>query len=399
MNVIFWAGGSSIGGVNTWVSTYKKHLSDGPHAPIIMGDTATFSGGEKVDIVVSSWAEAEDALAKAAPAVVIPNYRFQLFGVCAKLNKKGVNIRCLGMCHSDNEEDYYKPLKWYGSAAAKFIAIGQVCRDNLVKQIPHRKDDIFCVPCGIEIPPQRKNNYSLNPVKIVYFGRLSQKQKRIFDLADLAGILLKKKVPFSFDIIGNGPESSKLSRMLYTKGLSGAVRVLPQIPHSKILSVLGDYDIFVQASDYEGMGLSMVESMAAGVIPVVTKASGGAWDIIRHGMNGFCAEIGHIDKMADAVESISSMGQAEAQRIGNEARISVKNYCDIERTCPNFLKIIDLCAKSGPIEWEHGKRYFQKGPGSNYLPENRVLGYLLRMAFSAIPRDRASAMAGLSKHR
>jgi len=49
-------------------------------------------------------------------------------------------------------------------------------------------------------------------------------------------------------------------------------------------------DVCVLVSEYEGTSVSMLEAMAAGCVPVVTKVSGTA-DVIQPGINGFTGPV------------------------------------------------------------------------------------------------------------
>lgn len=387
-NLVFWTGNRTIGGVDAWVANLKKHAESETYKIVTIGDSGTFAGNRKIDINIYSWRQAEDVLLSLSPAVVVPNWKFPLFGICARLMEKGAALRTLGMCHSDSEKEYYEPLAWHESAISKFIAVGPLCRDKLIERLPFRKDDIFCLPYGIEIPGIGHKNYRLDPLKIVYFGRLRQEQKRIFDLVKLAKILDKNGVDFGLDIIGSGFDGAALKNMVSASGLAGHVRVLPQLPHSLVTEAIKDYDVFIQVSDYEGLGLSMVEAMAARLIPVVTKASGGAWTIIENGKNGFCAEVGDIDKMALALKDISLMKPEEAELIGANAGTTAKEFFDIDVIYPQFLDIAGSCLKDGKRKWAHGDILFEKrGPFPSYLPFNRFWGMLMMLIFKIIPRD------------
>ena len=50
---------------------------------------------------------------------------------------------------------------------------------------------------------------------------------------------------------------------------------------------LGRVDASVLVSDYEGTSITMLESMGAGVVPVVTRVSSGVDEWIRDGENGW----------------------------------------------------------------------------------------------------------------
>ncbi|MFA5335866.1 MAG: glycosyltransferase family 4 protein [Candidatus Omnitrophota bacterium] len=362
-NLIIWTGNTLIGGVDVWVKELKTLLEGSRYDLITISDGHIFAGSEKVDICVNSWGRCEKALKRLSPAVVMPNWMHPLTGICAKLNKGGAKLRCLGMPHSDSDREYYDPLVWYGSGISKFVAGSPYCRDKLAARFPGRVNDISHIPYGITIPsegPEKK--YSLRPLKLAYFGRIEQKQKNVFDLAALAALLDDKGVDYSLDIIGSGPDKRELASKFAG---SKRVRLSGQVPHREILAALTGYDAFVQVSKYEGFGLSMIEAMVRKIIPCVTKASGGASYLINNGMNGFTVDIGDMGAMASVLKRISCMGPGEATAIGSGAYRTAAGNCDIGRTSVEFMKVLDACMDSPGREWSRGGTYMMPGGWSS----------------------------------
>ena len=61
-----------------------------------------------------------------------------------------------------------------------------------------------------------------------------------------------------------------------------------------------EQDIFVSVSDFEGVGLSMLEAMAQGAVPIETNVAG-AEDFIIPDQNGYYVEIGNVQMLADCI--------------------------------------------------------------------------------------------------
>src|SRR5205823_7198333 len=64
------------------------------------------------------------------------------------------------------------------------------------------------------------------------------------------------------------------------------IRLLGRVDVSSVYSVLRDCHALVLLSDYEGLPVSMLEAMAAGVVPVCLDTRSGIRDAIQHGFNG-----------------------------------------------------------------------------------------------------------------
>ncbi len=388
INLIIWTGNTLIGGVDAWIRELRHRLDGSRYNLITISDGYTFAGDEKVDIYIHSWDQLGKTLRRLSPAVVMPNWRHKVFGICAKLNEEGARLRCIGACHADSSDEYYKPLAWYESAISGFMAVSGGCAQALAGYIPHRKDDIELITYGITIPAREDKVYSLRPLKIVYFGRIDEKQKDASGLLKAAELLDKRGTSFTLDIIGSGPDKRALACAARKMRLScGKVNFFGQIPRAELLGRLSGYDVFLQVSKYEGQSVSMLEAMAARLIPCVTRSSGGGWRVIEDGVNGFTAETGDTGAVARILENIAKMDKARASGIGDAARRAAESRFDINRNVSAFTGLVDKCSEAAAGPWAHGDMYDMPGGWSlNYLPDNEITGVAMKTAFRVLPR-------------
>lgn len=388
INLVIWTGNTLIGGVDAWVKELKTLLKGSRYNFITISDGYTFAGDEKVDIYIHSWGQLRKTLKRLSPAVVMPNWRHKVFGICAKLNEEGAHLRCIGACHADSADEYHRPLAWYESAISGFMAVSGGCAQALAGYIPHRKDDIELITYGITIPAREDKVYSLRPLKIVYFGRIDEKQKNASGLLKAAELLDKRGAAFALDIIGSGPDKRALARAARRMRLSsGKVNFLGQMPRAKLLERLNGYDAFLQVSKYEGQSVSMLEAMAARLIPCVTRSSGGGWRIIEDGVNGFTADAGDYGAISRALDVIAKMDKARASGIGEAARKAIESRFDIDKNISEFTGLVDKCSEAAGRPWAHGNIYDMPGGWSlNYLPDNEIVGVAMKTAFRMIPR-------------
>ena len=77
---------------------------------------------------------------------------------------------------------------------------------------------------------------------------------------------------------GGGPLQSQLEAMIRDLGLTQSVRLLGQ--SKNVPSLLGQVDVFVLPSRYEGMSNALLEAMAAGLPCVATEVSGSEENIV-----------------------------------------------------------------------------------------------------------------------
>jgi glycosyltransferase involved in cell wall biosynthesis len=313
------AGTNCLSGVTTWADRLRAAMADHPdYEPRLL-----YIGHEnppQFDLYVPTIKAAARLIRRLAPAIVLPNYLWELFQV--GLDRR---VFCIGMCHSDDDEEYYRPLSWYEPCVTKFIAVSAECAQRLSERVPFRAQDITTLPYGIDLPPALRRNYQRAPLRIVYAGRVTQRQKRVSDFIPLVDCLVKAEVPFAFDIIGDGDAFAALKNEMQNRFPASCVRFQRRIPHREMPRVWLEHDVFVQTSDFEGTSVSMLEAMAYGVVPAVTAASSGIEGVIDSGNNGFVVPVGDMPRMAQVLSRLAT-DQELLESTGRAAHQTAQRY-------------------------------------------------------------------------
>jgi glycosyltransferase involved in cell wall biosynthesis len=136
---------------------------------------------------------------------------------------------------------------------------------------------------------------------------------------------VRVKIPVArLVIIGGGPLQPELEHLIHRLELTGSVHLLGV--RSDVQDLLPGLDVFVLGSRHEGLGLALVEAMAAGVACVGSSVDG-IPEVISHGVDGLLVPPGDSDNMAAAIVRLLGdhdlrAGLAEVGR-GSALRFSV----------------------------------------------------------------------------
>ena len=139
--------------------------------------------------------------------------------------------------------------------------------------------------------------------------------------------------PSSIGIAGHGELEAQLKNRARALGLDERVRFLGF--RADLPRLLGEADVFLSSSKWEGFGLSVVEAMAAGLPVVVSNIPGVAEVVGREPKCGLFAAPSSPSDIADKLRSLLT-DPARAGRVGfqrAEAGGAVRCFAHGGRLC------------------------------------------------------------------
>jgi len=173
-----------------------------------------------------------------------------------------------------------------------------ICNSRFTKKclrkLTNKKIEVIYPPVEVsKIKPRKKQN------KIVTIGRFTYEKKHEV-LIDAFKELYKKNKDYSFHLIGSFQNNMPLYKKEYLDMLKERAKGFPikfhmNMPHDKVLKFLEDCKIYwhsrgygeTDLNEYENFGITTVEAMAAGCVPIVINL-GAQPEIVEHGKNGYC---------------------------------------------------------------------------------------------------------------
>ncbi len=126
-------------------------------------------------------------------------------------------------------------------------------------------------------------------------------------------------------LVGDGPDRSQVERELSSLGLDGRVRVLGERPD--VPALLASSDVFVLSSRSEGLPVSVLEAMAAG-LPVVATDVGGLRELVVEDETGLLVPRADADALAAALRRLLADPELR-RRLGDAGRARAEARFDL----------------------------------------------------------------------
>ena len=149
---------------------------------------------------------------------------------------------------------------------------------------------------------------NVDPALIVYAGR-HVAEKRVDALVRGFARALEARPDLRLELYGDGPERSRIERLVGELGLTSAVRVLGQRDEDEVAAALGRAACLATASEREGYGLVVIEAAARGTPSVVVAGpENAATELVVDGVNGVVAPDVSPDALAAALLRVIDAG-------------------------------------------------------------------------------------------
>ncbi len=227
--------------------------------------------------------------------------------------------------------------KRVAARANKVVTISQQITEEVQKHFQVPEEKIVAIPNAVASFWFEKSGDPLPQPRIVYSGRAGNTPINIF----LKGFDRVSSVFHSF------PDAQKLCILhVGTKtefgDISHHVIDSPNLSfytnctQEEIASHYAKGDIFINTSRYESFGLSLIESMAAGLVPV-TFSTGIVPELIEDGVNGFI-----VHTLAEMHERVAMLlaDPAKAQVMGQEAQQAVREKFNMDTMLDGYEALI-----------------------------------------------------------
>lgn len=194
------------------------------------------------------------------------------------------------------------------------------------------KARVVCIPNPVpmveERPASRRENI------VLFLGHL-QRSKGIFDLLD-AVCALRSPLP-DIRLVCAGDDIDSVAQHAERLGIGGAVGFTGWIGTAEKQSLMKRAALLALPSYAEGLPMSLLEAMAAG-LPVVATEVGGIPDVVSDGVNGFLFKPGDIATLERLLLRLMRDSHL-SMRIGTAARETVRLRFSADRVLAQLDEI------------------------------------------------------------
>lgn len=213
----------------------------------------------------------------------------------------------------------------------RFVAVSHFQADKLVA-LGMPEDRVRVAHNFIDVERISERGHPPRKPRFVYFGRM-EPTKGIFDILEAA-----RSLPdYEFVFAGDGSGREALLEQIHTHGLSHVTapgfvegEALEALVRSATATMLTPYV-------YENFGMSVMESMAAGV-PVIGSRMGGIPELISDDSVGVLVDPSSPEQLREAIVRLASDPDASAS-MGRAARRRIAQEFSAERHLQTLIEI------------------------------------------------------------
>lgn len=166
------------------------------------------------------------------------------------------------------------------SLADTIVVASSFARETL-SDAPKLQAQVQVIPYGAPPIDPREIKRHDGPLRVLFVGALGQAKGLSYLLEAVKAV----GPAVELTLIGH-----RLSPAIPTPEMLQGHRWIASLPHDEILAAMSRHDVLVSPSLHEGFGLSILEAMARGSVPIATPNSC-APDLVEDGTDGFIIPI------------------------------------------------------------------------------------------------------------
>lgn len=192
-----------------------------------------------------------------------------LMGTIATIGLK--NVRCVETYHNTYHH-YHLQFYVLHFLVKKYITVSLTAQKELYEKFKAPKEKVIAIPNGVDRNELRRLagffQKRRDEINIVSVGRFSYEKNFIIPVKGLQGMCDER---FYYTLIGNGPEFGAIQEEAKN---NRRIKLLGELPRKEVLHILGESDIVIMPSLWEGRSILQLEAMAFDLPMVLSDVQG-----------------------------------------------------------------------------------------------------------------------------
>lgn len=266
--------------------------------------------------------------------------------VGAKLARTPVFIHTDHVREFPDKRRYMAAEKIASHFADEIVAVSHHVREALIEYEKISPQKISIIYNGTDFSPCQngdvinavRDEFNIKPGERVVGCVARLAKQKGFELFMRAAARILRQVPnVRFVIVGDGREYDRLvalgnqlgigSKVCFTGARTDVERILPL------------FDVFLMTSHYEGMPISLLESMVSS-IPVVATAVGGVPEVIQDGVSGYLIDSRDPERISERVIRLLCNDDLRIT-MGENGRRIYQTHFTVERMAEKYTKLYE----------------------------------------------------------
>ena len=193
--------------------------------------------------------------------------------------------------------------------------------------------------CGIDNIAISLANPSQQPPRLIMVARFNEQKDQA---TLLKAIALLSNHPLHLDLVGSGSSLSSCKALAQSLGIADRVSFLGD--RTDVYELLTQYQIFILSTHYEGLLISILEAMRAG-LPIVATNVNGVPEEIVHSKTGLLVPPKDVQLLADALSTLIQSPDLR-QQMGKAGRQKFLQEFTVERMIAETRTIYEQILKN-----------------------------------------------------
>lgn len=255
-------------------------------------------------------------------------------GVLGRLAARSLKIPCVFTAHgwaftegvSSRKQTFYRHIeRLLAPMAQAIITVSEYDRNLALANGVGRADQLVTVINGVpDTAPPKTPPPADAPVRLIMVARFDQPKDHA---ALIKALSLVQAANWQLEFVGDGPLKAAAMQQVKNSGLENNIHFAGS--RNDVPQRLADADIFVLISHWEGLPLSILEALSAG-LPVVASNVGGVPETVVDGQTGYLIARNDLAGLAKALDALIQ-DPGLRRRFGTGARTLYEEKFGLER--------------------------------------------------------------------